>query len=276
MAGGFITMPQALSLLGNIPVLPAGAQTVIEGLRAARSMIPGDMGGLLGGLLNGGGIGSLLQNPIGSVMGQLQGQLGGMLGQLEGVLGEGAGGLSSILGGTNGLAGALGNLKGLTNGMSGLSGLAGLANGQFGIMDMVGHSGLADMLGSALPAHLSLDVVTQPLRMIGDLTAMAESLPSIAESVISGGMAIPDAIGAISSMTDHVNGVVNASTHAMSTLQGHALSISGAAAAVSMIGRGPPELQDVMTSIIRPSRRAEVLQTIADQVADVIDEAWDA
>jgi hypothetical protein len=121
MAGGFITLPQAImSVVGGVPVQPAGAKTIIENLRAAKSMIPGDMGGILAKVLQQ-GPGALLQNPIGAVLGQMQGQLGGIVGQIQGLASGNLSGLLSAVTGASGLQSALGNLSQVSSALSGLT-----------------------------------------------------------------------------------------------------------------------------------------------------------
>lgn len=264
MAGGFTTVGQVLGLLGGVRVMPAGAMTVIEKLRAAKSMLPGDMGDILNQVMQQ-GPGALLQNPMAAVTGALNGQLGGLASQVTAALGANGAGLVSALTGASGLGQALGNLQGMTDR---LSGLANVAAGQFGLTDLVSHANLASMFGNALPAGLSLDIVTQPLRMMGDISNMAAAVPAIVSGAVSGKIPILDAVAAVGSMTGQLNGVMNASQTAMSTLQAQAQTLSNAAAAVSMIASGPPQLQGVMNTLIRPSMRQAVSDVMANQLAD--------
>ncbi|WP_298962217.1 hypothetical protein [uncultured Methylobacterium sp.] len=256
MAGG-ISFGQALGLLGGVPVQPAGAMTIIERLRAAKSMVPGNVGGIMNMVLSQ-GPGSLLQNPIAAVSTVMQGQIGGMLGAL-GSLGDlSPQSLIQAIGGAGGLNQALGSLTGLTNSLSGLTGN--------GLMQLIGHANTLSMFGNMIPANIGLDTVIKPLLMESPLSSMVGQLQSIESRVMGGLMGEGSAIDLVGAMTGEIGAVVAGSNNALATLQNAALSIAQSAAAVSLIASGPPELAPIINMIVRDAHKGEIQSAMEEQI----------
>lgn len=269
MAAGFITLPQAImSVVGGVPVMPAGGQTIIENLRAAKSMIPGNMSGLMGQIMQN-GPGALLQNPISGVLGQVQGQLGGIVGQIQqiasGDLGIGNfGGMLTALTGTGGLTQALGQLSSVS---SALSGLTQPGAGGFGLMDAIGHANIVQMLGEHMPPGLGIAQAMGPVLMGGQLSSMTGQLASMAAAIGSGTIDPFSAATRIAGMTQTINGVLNDHTHAISSVQNQILGISSAAGAISLIASGPPEFAPIANMLIQDQHKATIQSAMDDQVA---------
>ena len=262
MAGGFITLPQAImSVVGGVPVQPAGAMTVIEKLRAAKSMIPGDIGGILGKVLSD-GPGAILQNPIQGVLGTMGGQLNGITSALGGM--GGASGLLSAIGGSNGLQGALSSLGGVS---ASLSGIASPLSGGFGLIDAIGHANITQMLGANLPAGLSLQTAMAPILMGSSLNSMSSQLSSIASSVTNGSVDMGSAASSILGMASQINGVINNSTNAFSAVQSQAVSIAQTTAAISMLSNNVGGMADIATMIIQAQHLPAIQKAITDQLS---------
>ena len=258
----FITMAQAISsVVGGVPVQPASGMTVIEKLRAAKSMIPGDMGGLLGKMLTGGPA-AILQNPIGSLQGALQGKIGALAGAISGGT-PGFGGVISALTGAGGLQAAVGNLGQVSNA---LSGLTGAAEGGFGLLDAIGHANITSLFGSALPASLSVDKAMGPVMMGDRLAAMSAQFTVLADGLVAGTIAEDHAISQIGTMTDEINAVLGASTHALSTIQNQAVSIAQTASLISLVASGPPAMTPIANMLIKDSVKSEIQDLMDEQV----------
>jgi hypothetical protein len=193
MAGG-ISMGAALGLLGGVPIQPAGGNTIIEKLRAAKSMMPGEMGGILSKVLSGGPQ-ALLQNPIGAIQGQLQGQLGGMMGKLTGMMNGG-------------------------------------------------------------PQGLIQDRLTEIHAVFDRMT----------DAVVEGHVSEEEATAVVLDTTAELARVMAISQNAFVTVQEATLSLAQAAAAISMIASGPPELAPIVNLLIRDEHKAEINAALEEQI----------
>jgi len=260
---GFITQAQAImNVVGGAPVMPAGAKTIIENLRAAKSMIPGEMGGIFAQILTD-GPGALLQNPMAAITGQLQGQLGGLLSQVQGIANGNFDGLISAISGTTGLQGALGSLSSVT---SALSGLTQPLQGAFGLMDAIGHANIVSMLGEHLPAGLGIEQALGPLLQNSALSSMSGQVASMAAAVGAGTIDPVAAALRVTGMTRSINDVLDASHNAFSTIQGAAVNIAQAAGAVSLITSGPAAFAPIAAMLIRPEFAGQISAAMAEQV----------
>lgn len=255
MAGG-INFGQALSLLGGVPVQPAGAKTIIEKLRAAKSMIPGDMGGIMSMVMSQ-GPGALLKNPLGQISSLMQGQMSGMLGKL-GSLENGPAGLISAIGGAGGLTQAMGSLQGLTNSLSGLSG--------GGLMQLVGHANTLSMFGNSVPSGIGLDIVTKPLLMQPRVSQMLGVLEEIEAAIDDNDLDEVAAVAEVAAMTAEITAVVDASNNALATVQAAALTLAQSAAAISLIASGPPELAPIVNLIVRDEHKEAIQEAMDEQI----------
>jgi hypothetical protein len=257
---GYITLPQAImSVVGGVPVQPAGAKTIIENLRAAKSMIPGDMGGILSQVMQN-GPGALLQNPIGSVLGSMQSQVGNLASSLTGM--SGMSGLLSAVTGAGGLQSALGNLSQVS---SALSGLTQPGAGAFGLMDAIGHANIVSMLGSNLPAGLGIAQAMGPVLMGGQLSGMLSQVSNIASAVSGSSFDVNSAISQITGMTGTINGVLSAHTNAFTTVQNAVVDMAHASGIVSLIASGPAEFAPIANMLIQPQFVAQIQAAITAQ-----------
>lgn len=262
MAGGFITLPQAImSVVGGVPVQPAGPMTIIEKLRAAKSMIPGDIGGILSQVMQN-GPGALLQNPIQSVLGSLQSQVGNLASQLGGL--TGASGLLSAITGTNGLNASLGQLSSVS---SALSGLTQPGAGAFGLMDAIGHSNIVSMLGANLPAGLGIQQAMGPILMGPQLSGMVGQVSNIAAAVSGGTLNPAAAITQVTGMTGTINGVISAHTNAFSTVQNAVVNMAQVNGIAALIASGPPEFAPIANMLIQNQWKGVIQAALDDQIA---------
>lgn len=260
---GFITLAQAImGATGGVPVMPAGAMTIIEKLRAAKSMLPGDIGGVLGKVLQEGPQ-AILQNPIGALTGQLQGQLGGLLSQVQGIANGNFSGMIGAITGATGLQSVMGNLMGASNA---LSGLGGLTQGGFQLMDAIGHGNIASILGPELGQVLGINTAMGPILMGPNLQAMSSQLTSIANRVTGG--ALSDAAGAaqLVGMGNQINGVLAASDHAFATVQNAIVPIAQTTGLISMIATGHPEMSVIGNMLIREAHKAGIQAALDEQI----------
>lgn len=261
MAGG-ISMGAALGLLGGVPVQPAGAKTIIEKLRAAKSMMPGDMGGILSKVLKD-GPGALLQNPIAGIQGQLQGQLSGMMGKLQGMASGGPQGLISALSGVGGFSQVLGQLGNVSNM---LSGLTPAGPGQFGLINAMSHANVANMLGDHLPPGLSITDAMQPILIEDRLTEIHATFDRMIDAVVDGHIDPEEATVVVIDTTAELARIMAISQHAFTTVQDATLSLAQGAAAISMIASGPPELAPIVNLLIREEMKAEIQEAMDEQI----------
>jgi hypothetical protein len=261
---GFITLPQAImSVVGGIPVQPAGPMTIIEKLRAAKSMLPGDISGILAKVLQEGPQ-ALLQNPIASITGQLQGQLGGLVSQIQGLSGMGLGGLLSAISGTGGLQSALGNLTGVANSLSGLAG-----SGPFSLIDAIGHANIVGMLGSAMPANLSIANAMGPVLMGSGLNSMLGQVQGIASAITAGTIDPVAAVAQVTGMTSTINGVLDASAYAFSTVQNAVVGIAQTAGLISLVASGPADFGQIANMLIRDEMKPAIQAAMDEQIRPV-------
>lgn len=256
MAGGIGGLVN-IGMLGGSPLMKV-RKVIGEFLPLTKSLDGGALGGLMGQLMNGTGLQAILANPLGAIAGQLQGMLGNVVGQLTGALGDMAGGLVSALTGAGGLGGALGGL---------LDAGAGLLSGQ-GIMGMIGHANLAEMVGSVLPSALGIDAVLGPLTSGDLLGGIVDAIPGMIGDVIGGVLPIDAAIGAVMDLAGTITGVVDASAHALTTLAGMAPDIAAVSSLGALLVSAPDPIQAVLNTAILPEARTALVEGLAGHVAE--------
>ncbi len=240
-----------------MPVQPAGAMTIIEKLRAAKSMMPGNVGNIMSMVLQQ-GPGSLLQNPIGAPSTVMQGQLGGMMGALGNPRRHGAPGADGRAQRGRGAAAGAGLAHRPHEQPLGLTG--------GGLMQLVGHANTLSMFGNMVPPGIGLDIVTKPLMMAGSLSGMVSGLQHIESAVIGGAMGEADAVARVTGMTAEITGVVQAAETALATVENAAINIAQSAAALSMIASGPPALAPIINMIVRDEHKAEIQEAMDEQI----------
>lgn len=255
---------QALKIIGGIPILKNAGGSTLEGLKLPKHLDVGKVGGLLRQVMSG-GIGSVLQNPLGAVTGQLNGAINGAIGQVTGALGGAASSLTSALGGLNA---SVGSLSALAGNLSGVTSLVGLPNN----FDLYGHIGLAQSFGDAIPPGLGIDTVIGPLTMAADIGAMVDRVAAIATAVTSGTMPVPDAVSAIAGMAATADAAVAGATDAIATLTAAGPGMMAAQAAVASLipGTLPPAAAIAMRACIRPDMRDAVDGILADHIATIL------
>jgi hypothetical protein len=261
MAGG-ISMGAALGLLGGVPVQPAGAKTIIEKLRAAKSMMPGEMGAILSKVLSGGPE-ALLKNPIGAIQGQLSGQLSGMVTKLTSMASGGPQALLSALTGAGGYSQVLGQLGQVSNM---LSGLATPGAGQFGLINAMSHANVTSMLGEHLPVGLSVTDAMGPVLIEDRLNEIHAVFDRMIDAVVAEVIAPEEAAAVVIDTTAELARVMAISQHAFTTIQDMTLPLAQAAAAISMIASGPAELAPIVNLLIRDEHKAEIQAALDEQI----------
>jgi hypothetical protein len=254
-------MGMVLPLIGNFVVKQA-KKVVGENLKVSRSLEPymgtgssplaGMMKGLVGNVMSG-GMGALMENPVGALTGAIGGQLGGLTDQLANV--QGAGGLQSAISGD--LGAALERMGGHTDMMTGQS--QATENG-FGPMQILGHAAMLDSPFD-LPDHIGMDSVLGPLAA-GDLMGSIQSgLPALVAKVVAGGD--PGLAAAqVRAWAGTMNGLVDGSVNALRGGQDAMATMSNAASIV-----------DEVANPANAYSRAYLGLTVRPEVADTVAQA---
>ncbi|MEE9481858.1 hypothetical protein [Methylobacterium ajmalii] len=258
-----LSMGSLLGVIGGVPIVPASAKTIVERLRVSKSMMPGDMGQIMSQVLKN-GPGALLQNPIGVITGQLQGAIGAAAGQIQGMIGE-AGQFTRLLSTLTGAGGIQAAVSRIAGAASALSGLSAPGNG-YGLNEVVGHASIVSMLGPAVPPELSMDTVLAPAGMGQELEAMLAALQAIIQDVVAGRLSEDDAVAALEAMIALIDETVDASMHAVATVQEQAVFLAAAAAAVASLGSSDPAVAAHMRAIIQPAQADAIAQLLSDQL----------
>ncbi|KTS10246.1 hypothetical protein SB2_06750 [Methylobacterium radiotolerans] len=279
MAGG-IVLPQALQLIGGVPLMKVGS-VFAEKLSITKRLDGGaGLQGLMSKVLSDGNLSSIMMNPMATLTQGIQGQLGGLTSQLQNV--TNASGLISALTGSSGLGNALGVLQ-----ASG-DNLAGLTNGASGFFSMLGHASTVDMAGSALPPGAGMDVVTGPLTAGGLLNSIGVTLPTVVSQVVSGGMDPIAATNWVQGQISTIGGIVAGSAAALAYgQQVHPLVASVSSVAGALVV--PPVFdasgnrqdgvatgfQGVLNSLVQPGAAATIAASAAAQISHVVHDAID-
>lgn len=254
-----IDVPGVLSLIGGTPIKKA-IDVYINKLKAAKTLdggsgmddsgFPTGLSGLLNGLVSGGSLSSLMQNPVASVSAILQTNLTNGSASITSALGAPSAGLTAAMTGGGGLAAAV------TANSSLAATLSGAASGSPGPLDLVNHASLLEQFGGNVPAVVSFANASGPLTNGAVLEARNTQIATMTAGVIAGSMTIADATARVVAMSAQINGWVAASNLAFSTMQGALVSLAALnALGASLIG-GSPELQAVLPMIVRPSALA--------------------
>lgn len=258
-------MGMVLPLIGGF-VLKNARKVIAENLKVSKSMEPymGTGGLSAGSLIQGlvksamsGGMGALVQNPVGAITGALTGQLGGITGQLANI--PGASVLTDAIHGD--LGGALGALASHTDMMSGLA--QATENG-FGPMQVLGHANLLSS-GFDMPAGIGMDNVLAPFASGGLVGAIQSNLPGLVAGVAGGGN-IGAAVAQVQAWAGTINGVVNGSVNALKGGQDAMASLSNAASMVHELVAPTNALGSTFLNLIA---HPDVVQSIAQAQADL-------
>lgn len=250
MAGGII------SLIGGNPLMKV-KQVIGESLPLTKSLDGGaGLGDMIRDVVSGGGLGSIISNPMGALTGIAQGVIGNAASSLQGVAGAGA--LIGKLTGSGGLGEALGTLASAGDG---------LLSGQ-GILDMVGHANLVDMFGAALPAEFGLDKVVGPLASDALLTGINTAIPAMVQDVMTGTLSVSDAIAQVDAHIADLADVVGGSTNALTTVASNALDIAAVSTVAAATVAAPPEIQAVLQRAVAPEALAIMRASVASHLEE--------
>lgn len=205
MAGG-IALPQALQLIGGVPLLKVGS-VFAEKLSITKRLDGGASGDLMKHVLAAGNLSPILHNPMAGGIGAIQSQIGSAVSALGSI--PGAAGLVSALSGAGGLGDAASGLLGAGNA------LAGLSNAGAGFFGMIAHDTTAQMAGDALPALAATSVVTGPLTS-GDLVdSIGAVLPQVVAQVVAGTLDVPSATAWVNGVAGQLGAIVSDSNAAL-------------------------------------------------------------
>lgn len=255
MAGGFVTMPQVLQVIGQAPN-QHGRKTAIENLRAVKSLFP--MFGINGKLppqmqqmvdqVMQNGPAAMIQNPMGAISGLLSGQAG-MLGAQLGAI-PGGEGIAAALSGSGGLQSAITRLAGTAQSLVGLPG----GIGAFDLNSVVGHAGLLSL--GEVPAALGLDRVLGPV-FAGDAMGLVQgTLQRVADAADPSGM-----VGEVLARGATLNGIVDASIDAMT--QGLQMTLGMSAFSVLADGLDPTRGDHALLGFFQEIVLPDALDAIA-------------
>lgn len=268
MAGGFVPLPQALQLIGGVPLLKVGS-VFAEKLSITKRMDGGAVADLMKAVLAKGDLSPILQNPMAAGLGAIQSQILSAVAQLGSI--PGAAGLVSALSGPGGLGDAANAFLGAGNA------LAGLTNAGAGFFGMLGHDTTAQLTGSALPPEAATSVVTAPLTASGLVDSIGTVLPQVVSQVVAGTLDPASAVAWANGVGAQLSGIVSGSNAALAwsaanhTLVAATAAIGGALAVPPVfdsVGNRADGVatgfQGVLRSLVQPA------------IADALDEALDA
>ena len=278
-----VSLGQAISIIGGSPILKNALGHTCDKLKIPRHIdvgnVPG-MSSILSGIVSGGGTASLLQSPLGSALTPLTTALSSAVTSLasQGSTGGGSSGTSGSSTGTadtgtsddgsgttgvdytplvnalNNLSTSATNLSALADNLVGVASNAALPT-QF---DAIGHMNLAQSLGTALPATLSLATVLAPTGSASLLTSALTSVQPIITETLAGTMAVSDAVTATETIQAGLDAVTNASTGAVTSLQAMAPALAAGQATIALLVAGSPEMVAALNTAIRPDMQATV------------------
>ncbi len=250
MAGGII------GLIGGNPLMKV-KQVIGEKLPLTKSLDGGaGLGDMVKEVMNGGGLQSIVSNPMGALTGALSGQVSGLVGQLSGV--AGASGLIEKMTGAGGLIEKLGGLTAAGDG---------LLSGQ-GILDQIGHANVMDMFGAALPAGLGLDTVLGPLNADAMLNTISTALPSLVQQVVAGTQTVAAATAIVDGYRMDVAGTALASSFALGAVAEAAPNIAAVSTIAAATVAAPPEIQAVLERAVDPAALATMKASVAKHIEE--------
>ncbi|MEE7478424.1 hypothetical protein [Methylobacterium hispanicum] len=258
MAGGV-----SIGMIGGSPLMKAiSAAGKVTGNRLPLTKAldgGGGLGGLMSSVIRGGGLQALAANPMAAIGGQLQGAISGAVGSLGSL--AGAAGLVSALTGPGGLSGAVGGL---------LSAGGGLLSGQ-GVLGMIAHANIAEMAGAALPGNLGIDTVLGPLTSGDLLGQVTDWVPQMAADVLAGALPIQAAIAQVEGHVATIEGIVNASAHALSTVEALAPDIAAVSTMAASFIAAPAEIVGVLEQALPPDVVVLMRESVAGHMAPAPD-----
>ncbi|MCJ2080748.1 hypothetical protein [Methylobacterium sp. J-090] len=247
-----IELPAVLKLLNGNPLMKV-RQVIGEHLPLTKSL---DGGAGLDGLMSkmmGGGLGSIISNPTAAIMGQLQGAIGSAADQITGAMGGNAADLVSALNGSASLGVAATNLSSAGNGLLSAT----------GILAVVGHAGVTDMAGAALPGGLGIDTVLGPLNADAIVSGITQWVPTMVAGVIAGTLPVDIAIAQVEAHAATLNGITNASATALATVEAMAPNLAAVSTVAAALVAAPVEIRAVLERAIAPEDLATMRASVA-------------
>jgi hypothetical protein len=264
-----------LKMLGGTPVTKVFT-VFAEKLRIAKTLDggsgqdssgnPSGISQILGKIMQGGSLSSVLQDPTALANGSLTQALQQGAGNISNALGSAAQGLVNAMTGPGGMTSALSSLGVTTSTLSGLSaptpsGLV-AANGSFGLLDLLLHDQTVAMLGG-IPGATDVSTATAaaPLASATRLAEMEGIVRDMTNNVIIGRMFIVDATALIVTLTEEINALISNSTKALQTLQDALPTLSMLNTLAASLIAGSPDLQAVITQIPLPDTLTQMMDS---------------
>ena len=248
-----VSIGQAISIIGGSPILKNVLGHTVDHLKIPRHIdvgnVPG-MSSIMSGILSSGGLGSLLQSPLGSSLSQLTSTVSSAVSSLTSAASGGSGtDFTPLVTALGSLSASGTNLSALADNLVGFASAAGLPTQ----LDAIGHMNLLQSLGTALPAAMSLATVMAPTGSAGLLTSAQASVQSIVAQATAGTMAVTDAVTAMQAVQARLDAVTNASASAVASLQNLAPALAAGQAVVALLVAGSPEMIAAINTAIQPS-----------------------
>ena len=125
--------------------------------------------------------------------------------------------------------------------------------GQYGISDLALHEGVLDILGSAAPPEMSLDVVAAPKTCGGILSGMAQEVYSLNADVIANSTLAPEAAVRVQAMQDRLREIMAASAAALARGEALAQEIAIVHCVAGSLVSGSPALAAMLKLCIQPN-----------------------
>ena len=250
---------QAIKIIGGVPILKNVLGSTLEKLKLPKHLEIGNIGQILA-KVQAGGIGTLLQAPLGQALSSLTGSLSAVQSSLGAI--SGASGLISAIGD---LGSSASGLSDLASNLVGAGNIAGLPN-QF---DLMGHMNLAQSFGALLPTNLSLAVVTAPMTASPMLADATSQVLDIGSQVVAGSLPIANAVSAVTSLKSEIDACASSATGAISTLASTAPDLAAASSAIALMVSAPAELQAAMRAAIQPAMLPAVQALIDDHLSQI-------
>lgn len=270
---GFTTVPNVLGIIGGSPILKAG-RTIIENLKAAKSVDGGDLGGLLSKVLQN-GIGAVLKNPLANIAALVNSTAAQAITKLESfwspdtTTGSGDSGTTTVPDPDRAaFTAAIGNLTSAVTSITGAAAvLSGVNAGDgLGFLNVLSHSGTTSMLGSNLPGGLGLPVVLGPLNADTTLATVQADIDGIPDALIAGDITLQQALDIINGHAAGLNQTKALSDAAQAAVQNMSLAFAMVSAAGACIHSTDPNILAILPKIIQPDALIAMQQAAADMV----------
>ena len=276
-----ISLGQAIGIIGGVPILKNVRGHTVDHLKIPRHIAIGTAGtagtqqNLLSSVLSG-GIGSLLQSPLGSALTPLMSAITGAVASLNaasssstssGSTSSGTSGSSSDTGGGDSTTTYMPLVTALNTLSTSATNLSTLADNLVGYasntalptqMDVIGHMSATQSLGGTVPTAVSLATVLAPVQSSTLLLNALSSVQSIVAQVLADTMTVADAVTAAEALQAGLDAVTTASTGAVSAVQAAQPFLCAAQSAIALLVGGTSDMIEAMMVAIRPDMLATV------------------